>query len=120
MNQWQVVTGDCVEVLADLDAESLDACVGNAAGVKCVASPVTAKMAKGTGGPSGDDCQNLIAGTLRVGVRRLTPRECERLQGFPDDWTAGHADSRRYQMLGNAVAVPVAEWIGRRLGRAEL
>lgn len=49
------------------------------------------------------------------GVRRLTPRECERLQGFPDDWTAGFADAPRYKMLGNAVAVPCAEWIGRRI-----
>jgi DNA (cytosine-5)-methyltransferase 1 len=51
------------------------------------------------------------------GVRRLTPRECERLQGFPDDWTDGQSDSVRYRQLGNAVAVPVAEWIGRRLAR---
>jgi len=52
-------------------------------------------------------------------VRRLTPRECERLQGFPDDWTLvdSMADSPRYRMLGNAVAVPVAEWIGRRMLR---
>lgn len=50
-----------------------------------------------------------------VGVRRLTPTECERLQGFPDGWTAGQADSTRYKQLGNAVAVPVAEWIGRRI-----
>ena len=49
------------------------------------------------------------------GIRRLTPREWERLQGFPDDWTAGHADTHRYRMLGNAVAVPVAEWIARRI-----
>ena len=49
------------------------------------------------------------------GVRRLTPRECERLQGFPDDWTAGFADSVRYRMLGNAVAVPCARWIGARI-----
>jgi DNA (cytosine-5)-methyltransferase 1 len=52
-----------------------------------------------------------------VGVRRLTPIECERLQGFPDGWTAvnGMSDSARYRMLGNAVCVPVAEWIGRRI-----
>ena len=51
------------------------------------------------------------------GVRRLTPLECERLQGFPDTWTAvnGISDSARYRMLGNAVAVPVVEWIGRRI-----
>lgn len=55
-----------------------------------------------------------------MAVRRLTPRECERLQGFPDDWTAEGADgpqsdSARYRQLGNAVCVPVAEWIGRRI-----
>jgi DNA (cytosine-5)-methyltransferase 1 len=56
-----------------------------------------------------------------VTVRRLTPRECERLQGFPDDWTAldaGHrpvSDAARYRAIGNAVAVPVIAWIGRRL-----
>jgi DNA (cytosine-5)-methyltransferase 1 len=48
-------------------------------------------------------------------VRRLTPTECERLQGFPDGHTAGFSDSTRYKMLGNAVCVNVAEWIARRL-----
>ena len=48
-------------------------------------------------------------------VRRLTPVECERLQGFPDNWTDGQADSARYRQMGNAVAVPVVEWIMRRL-----
>jgi DNA (cytosine-5)-methyltransferase 1 len=48
-------------------------------------------------------------------VRRLTPKECERLQGFPDDWTAGQADSNRYKQMGNAVTVPVAEWIMKRV-----
>lgn len=55
------------------------------------------------------------------GVRRLTPTECERLQGFPDGHTAvnGQSDSRRYKQLGNAVAVPVAEWIARRIVAAD-
>jgi len=53
-----------------------------------------------------------------VGVRRLTPTECERLQGFPDNWTDGQSDSIRYRQLGNAVAVPVIEWIGRRIVKA--
>jgi len=44
-------------------------------------------------------------------VRRLTPIECERLQGFPDNWTADCSDSTRYRQIGNAVAVPVVEWI---------
>lgn len=53
-----------------------------------------------------------------VGVRRLTPTECERLQGFPDGWTDGQSDSTRYRQLGNAVAVPVVEWIGKRIMEA--
>ena len=48
-------------------------------------------------------------------VRRLTPTECERLQGFPDGWTEGQADSHRYKQMGNAVAVPVVEWIIGRI-----
>ena len=48
-------------------------------------------------------------------VRRLTPTECERLQGFPDGWTEGQADTHRYKQMGNAVAVPVVEWIVKRL-----
>lgn len=52
---------------------------------------------------------------IQGGVRRLTPTECERLQAFPDGWTALGADSRRYAALGDAVTVNVAEWIGRRL-----
>jgi DNA (cytosine-5)-methyltransferase 1 len=48
-------------------------------------------------------------------VRRLTPTECERLQGFPDNWTDGQADSNRYKQMGNAVAVPVVQWIIDRM-----
>jgi len=55
--------------------------------------------------------------TTGAAVRRLTPRECARLQGFPDDWLdgLGLADSTKYRMCGNAVAVPVVEWIIRRI-----
>lgn len=54
-------------------------------------------------------------------VRRLTPLECERLQGFPDGWTdtPGNSDTQRYRQMGNAVAVPVVEWIMRRIGEAQ-
>ena len=55
-------------------------------------------------------------------VRRITPTECERLQGFPDGYTdipwpnAEHApDSHRYKALGNSMAVPVMRWIGERI-----
>lgn len=150
-----------------------------------VSHPVTSKWSKGTGGPAGDECQNLVAfsssgdgywregvGPLRArendshetlvafdathevagtmmsfaksggdsnrtgnagsgymaiakdkwAVRRLTPRECERLQGFPDgytdvpwrnkNWTP---DGPRYKALGNSMAVNVMRWIGRRI-----
>ena len=59
----------------------------------------------------------VVAGT----VRRLTPRECERLQGWPDDWTRWRsdnseiADGPRYRMIGNGVTAPVAHWIATRL-----
>jgi DNA (cytosine-5)-methyltransferase 1 len=58
-------------------------------------------------------------------VRRLTPRECERLQGFSDDYTAiSHrgkpaADGPRYKALGNSMAVPVMRWIGERIAMVE-
>lgn len=50
-------------------------------------------------------------------LRTLTLTEWERLQGFPDDWTKGIPDSARYQALGNAMHVGMAEWLGRRLMR---
>lgn len=53
------------------------------------------------------------------GVRRLTPLECERLQGFPDNWTSGQADSHRYRQMGNAVTVNVANYIGTLIMGAE-
>lgn len=75
-----------------------------------------------------------LAGTLKNGgsppwvangyvVRRLTPLECERLQGFPDGWTAVEhrgkpaSDAQRYRALGNSMAVPVIRWIGERIER---
>lgn len=57
-------------------------------------------------------------------VRRLTPRECERLQGMPDDWTRipyrgkpadDCPDGPRYKAIGNSMAVPVMRWIGERI-----
>lgn len=61
-------------------------------------------------------------------VRRLTPRECERLQGFPDDWTKipyrgkpadECPDGPRYKAIGNSMAVPVMRFIGERIAMAE-
>lgn len=87
---------------------------------------------------SGGDCRGLDpkdtvqlqrcqvpATTQGMQVRRLTPRECERLQGFPDDYTLipyrgkPAADGPRYKALGNSMAVPVIAWIGERILLAE-
>jgi len=57
-----------------------------------------------------------------MAVRRLTPRECERLQGFPDDYTLlgeQTPDGPRYKALGNSMAVPVMAWIGKRIAAYE-
>lgn len=60
-----------------------------------------------------------------MAVRRLTPRECERLQGFPDDYTLVEyrkkpaADGPRYRALGNSMAVPVMRWIGERIAMVD-
>ncbi len=48
-------------------------------------------------------------------IRRLTPTECERLQGFPDGWTEGVSDTQRYKTLGNAVSVPVVKAVGKKI-----
>ena len=68
--------------------------------------------------------QTLVQGGWMV--RRLTPTECERLQGFPDGWTdipfkgKEHAsDTARYKALGNSMAVPVMRWIGERIGMVD-
>jgi len=67
--------------------------------------------------PQSEESQRIVQAvheTTSV-IRRLTPTECERLQGFPDGWTEGQTDGHRYKQMGNAVAVPVVEWIMERL-----
>lgn len=117
-----------------------------------VGQAMSCKWAKGTSGPARDEYHNLVCapvaptvtssgppyertGNSRVeadalivsqhsGVRRITPRECERLQGFPDDYTAipfrgkpaaDCPDGPRYKALGNSMAVSVMRWIGQRI-----
>jgi DNA (cytosine-5)-methyltransferase 1 len=85
-----------------------------------VASPLTASYGKQI---DSSDTSNGPPNLLRteMAVRRLTPRECERLQGFPDDYTLVEyrgkpaADGPRYKALGNSMAVPVMWWIGQRI-----
>jgi DNA (cytosine-5)-methyltransferase 1 len=77
-----------------------------------------------TGGGGGDKPHALTG----MAVRRLTPRECERLQGFPDDftkipWRGKYADQcpdgPRYRSLGNSMAVPVMRWLAERIDMVE-
>ena len=68
-------------------------------------------------GQSGTQRPKAVVGTK---IRRLTPTECERLQGFPDGWTEGISDTQRYKCLGNAVTVNVVRAIGERLGQEVL
>ncbi len=89
-----------------------------------IASPLTASYGKQvdssdtSGGPP-----NLLQS--QMAARRLTPRECERLQGFPDDYTLVEyrgklaADGPRYKALGNSMAVPVMRWIGQRIAAVD-
>ncbi|MFA7667769.1 MAG: DNA cytosine methyltransferase [Burkholderiaceae bacterium] len=80
----------------------------------------TLKLPSASGGGQPAACM-----TPQMAVRRLTPRECERLQGFPDNYTlVPHrgkpaADGPRYKALGNSWAVPVARWVGERIEQVE-
>jgi DNA (cytosine-5)-methyltransferase 1 len=75
-------------------------------------------------GGHGDNNPPAVAAPT-MAVRRLTPRECERLQGFPDEWTAityrgkPASDGPRYKALGNSMATNVMRWIGLRIQQAE-
>jgi site-specific DNA-cytosine methylase len=72
-----------------------------------------------------DTGENAQCVAAAMEVRRLTPRECERLQGFPDDYTLvtyrnkPAADGPRYKALGNSMAVPVMRWIGERIASVD-
>jgi DNA (cytosine-5)-methyltransferase 1 len=86
-----------------------------------IADPVAANQARTY---TREGAHNFRVSNVAIGamtVRRLTPRECERLQGFPDDYTLipyrgkPAADGPRYKALGNSMAVPVMRWIGERI-----
>ena len=70
----------------------------------------TLTQAMGMGGG-----QTPIVWSKKIKIRRLTPKECERLQGFPDGWTEGISDTQRYKCLGNAVTVNVVQAIAEKL-----
>lgn len=87
-----------------MDADSIE---------QYISGPLTSRYWKGIN-TTIDDGAAIVE---EIGVRRLTPKECERLQGFPDDWTLvdGASDTKRYAAIGDAVTVSVAKWIGRRI-----
>ena len=91
-------------------------------GAKSVVSP-TLTTNDPSRSPQATEVTNQVAAVYEscMAVRRLTPRECERLQGFKDDytvipWKKGESpDGHRYKALGNSMAVPVMKWIGERI-----
>lgn len=92
---------------------------------KCDGASLALRAMNSTTGKNNGGGQLAIASLSNArdwGVRRLTPKECERLQGFPDDWTLvlngrgkPMADGPRYRMLGNSMAVNCMRWIGQRI-----
>jgi DNA (cytosine-5)-methyltransferase 1 len=90
------------------------------------AVPVSDSLVRGNNQYSGFPTE--VVSTSAMTVRRLTPRECERLQAFPDDYTmipwrgksaADCPDGPRYKALGNSMAVNCMEWIGERIAAWE-
>lgn len=107
-----------------------DPCHTLSAGAHAPAIAVRTAQTGANGIGVSEECAHTLDGAsgqaiMRYGVRRLTPKECERLQGFDDDFTAWGldesrarielSDSARYRMLGNAVTTTVAYWVGTRL-----
>ena len=91
-----------------------------------VSDPARTLSARHDSSPCHDRGPNFLA--QASAVRRLTPRECERLQGFPDDYTRiawrnkpaeNCPDGPRYKAMGNSMAVPVMRWIGERIKMVE-
>lgn len=112
-----------------LRAEGFDASPRDASdSTLIVADCLTGSWHQGNGAKAGNQVGMVNPVLSRngstMGVRRLTPRECERLQAFPDDWTRWTDTSReqkdgpRYKQLGNAVNVNTATWLGERIAQA--
>ena len=106
----------------------------NATGVHGVAQPIATHevagtmLSRNTSGGFSNSIDYAAAGYMALQVmqvRRLSPKECERLQGFPDNYTDIQSkgkptpDGPRYKALGNSMAVPVMAWIGKRIQEVE-
>ncbi len=90
-------------------------------GTASTATPTDVAGSVRTKAPGSIENSSTTVAQQGMAARRLTPRECERLQGFPDDYTLVEyrgklaADGPRYRALGNSMAVPVMRWIGQRI-----
>lgn len=126
LNQFDVGERDTHGVVHDLGVRRLTPRRANAAavGTDLYNGAITGDVAATMGTPGSSvnaSGPTVMTGAQDMVVRRLTPRECERLQGFPDDWTlVPHrgkqaADGPRYKAIGNSMAVPVMRWIGKRI-----
>jgi DNA (cytosine-5)-methyltransferase 1 len=98
--------------------------MGAKTGLYCI-NPYNHKTSSEETGTLGISCGTSTGKTAQhihsdFKIRRLTPTECERLQGFPDGWTLGFSDTQRYKMMGNAVTVNVIRAIAQRLCSQQL
>jgi site-specific DNA-cytosine methylase len=123
------VYNQCID--GDVAATLTKACGGsNTSGPKVLDSvaPTLTASNDPSRSPQSTEVTNQVAAVYAasMAVRRLTPIECERLQGFPDDYTnipwrgkQESPDGSRYKAMGNSMAVPVMRWIGKRIKEVE-
>lgn len=116
------------EVSPTLSKSGLSGTMGGAgAEVLQICAPSLTAYNMDSRSPQSEEQQRIVGAVYKssMQVRRLTPMECERLQGFPDNYTLVQhrnkpaADGPRYKALGNSMAVPVMAWIGRRIAMVE-
>jgi site-specific DNA-cytosine methylase len=115
------------DVIGSLTLAENDTKVLQPLAVDCYNQTVNEKTSQ-TIGSSASDVNHYGAVLHSMAIRRLTPTECERLQGFPDSWTQIPyrnkpanlcPDGPRYKACGNSMAVPVMRWIGERINLVE-
>ena len=122
------ITGDHENRITDYTAIAIERKTFNEQSFSCYKESDKCSTLKAKAGTIGNGSECLIAEkTIRWIVRRLTPTECERLQGYPDGWTDigewtdtkgkkhKYADSPRYKALGNSIALPQWFWIAQKM-----
>ena len=118
--------GDMTKLPEKILNQEIDAPDILCGGTPCQAFSVAGNRQSPSRSPQSTEVTNQVYSVYQscMAVRRLTPRECERLQGFPDDYTKipyrnkdseKCPDGPRYKALGNSWAVPVVRWIGERI-----